>query len=231
MALLSLPTLRDWGLTFLDLVFPEPPFEGKIPEPIEAPFCEQCGQPFEGAITTTFSCTNCADRTWHFQSARAYYPFKGGVREAILGFKYREQFYQRKHLVRWLIAGYDRRYAEGEIKWDGLVPVPLHRLRRRERGFNQARELANGLSRQRHIPVTDCLTRTRETGKQTQLNREERWRNLRNAFDLRSGFDVRGRNLLVIDDVFTTGATGEGCAQVLQKAGAGAVGVLTVARG
>lgn len=231
MALLSVPTFRDWGLTLLDLLFPGPPPEGKIPGPIEAPFCEQCGEPFSGAMSTGFRCANCADRDWHFTGARAYCSFEGSVRDAILGFKYHEQFYQRKHLIGWIVQGYDRHFANGEIVWDGLVPVPLHGMRRRERGFNQALELARGLSKARGVSVCNALTRLRETGRQARLSREERWRNLKNAFDLRSKFDVRGRNLLLIDDVFTTGATSEGCAHVLKKAGANAIGVLTVARG
>lgn len=229
MAILSRAFLHDWGVTLLDLVFPEPPLEGLLPNPIEPPFCENCGEPFEGAISGVFHCANCQERNWHFTRARAFYPSEGCVRDAILGFKYQQQFYQRRRLVEWLDAAFERHAANEP--WDALVPVPLHTLRRRDRGFNQAMELARGLSKRRAIPVLDCLKRLRETGSQTRLAREDRWRNLRNAFDLRSGFDVRGKNLLVIDDVFTTGATSEGCAQVLHKAGARSIGVLTVARG
>lgn len=230
MAILSGFNLREWGVTFLDLVFPEAPLNGELPDPIEPPFCEHCGQVYEGAITTQFQCTNCADRTWHFDCARAFYPSVGCVRESILGFKYNQQFHQRRRLVQWIEAGFDRHLAN-RAAWDALVPVPLHRLKQRDRGFNQAAELARGLGKQRHLPVMDCLKRVRETGTQTKLTREERWHNLRGAFELRSGFDVRGKNLLLIDDVFTTGATCEGCAQVLHRAGAGTIGVLTVARG
>lgn len=230
MAILSLATLRDWGVTLLDLTFPEMPLEGKQPKPIEPPLCERCGQPYEGAITTEFQCTNCHDRVWHFTAARALYPSEGCVRDVIHGFKYRQQFYHRRRLIDWLDTGFAR-HLEGQGTWDALVPVPLYRVRYRERGFNQALELARGLGKRRHIPVTDCLERCRETPTQTRLSREERWRNLRGAFGLRSGFDVRGQNLLLIDDVFTTGATCEGCAQVLHQAGAGTIGVLTVARG
>ncbi len=223
--------LKDWSGTLLELVFPEPSFDDDLPSPIEPPFWEHCGERFSGAITTAFRCSNCQERTWHFEWARALYPSEGAVRDAIHAFKYRHQFHQRRHLVKWLCGAFDRHATPTGITWDALVPVPLHTLRRRERGFNQAYELARGLSKFRHIPVTNCLQRLHDTGTQTKLSRDERWRNLRAAFELRRGFDVRGRNLLLIDDVFTTGATCEGCARVLRKEGAHLVGVLTVARG
>lgn len=222
-------SLKEWGLTLLDLVFPEAPLEGEMPSPIEPPFCEHCGERFEGAITNAFKCSNCEGRQWHFAWARAYYPAEGCVRKAILEFKYGKQFHQRQRLSKWLDAGFEK-HAKG-VAWDGLVPVPLHHLRQRTRGFNQALELATGLSKKRRVPVLKCLERLHDTGTQTVLSREERWHNLRNAFGLRSGFDVGGMNLLIIDDVFTTGATCEGCAEVLHEAGAGVIGVLTIARG
>lgn len=231
MALLSRLSLQDWGVTLLDLVFPEPPLPGEMPHPTAEPFCEKCGERFDGVTSTAFECTNCQGRRWNFAWARAYYPARGSVREAIHGFKYQQQFHLRKHLIGWLAAGFDRHVAPSGLVWDGLVPVPLHPLRRRERGFNQALEIARGLSKRRQIPVMDCLNRLRPTDTQTKLSRDERWRNLRGAFGLRSRFDVRGKNLLLIDDVFTTGATCEGCAQVLHQAGAVSIGVLTVARG
>ncbi len=102
--------------------------------------------------------------------------------------------------------------------------------RRRERGFNQARELADGLGARRKLGVLDCLYRYRETPSQTGLERNARWDNMRNAFRLKPRFDVKGRNLLLIDDVFTTGATTNACARVLAQAGADRLAVLTVAR-
>jgi competence protein ComFC len=150
------------------------------------------------------------------------------VLEAIIGFKYHEQYYQRDRLIGWLAEAYDRHAGAGP--WHALVPVPLYHRRRRERGFNQALELARGLGRKRRLPVWNCLRRGRETLSQTDLERAARWENMTGAFRAKAGFDVRGRNLLLIDDVFTTGATTDACAQVLVRAGAGQVAVLTVAR-
>ena len=198
--------------------------------PIQGPVCQQCGDQFPAleASDAAFICSHCADHKWYFDWARSGYRTDGQVREAVIGFKYLDQYYQRKRLVAWLTETYDA-HAQSS-KWDALVPVPLYHRRRRERGFNQACEMARGLSVSRKIPVLDCLYRYRETVSQTKLERKARWENMSGAFRLKRGFDVRGRNLLIIDDVFTTGATVNACAQVLAEAGAGRQAVLTVAR-
>jgi len=197
---------------------------------MEGPFCGQCGASFSvrEAGDPTFLCDDCRRRTWHFQWARAGYRTEGQVRDAIIGFKYRDEYYQQGRLVRWLTATFDDHVRAGE--WEALVPVPLYHRRRRERGFNQACEMARGLAAKRKIPVLDCLYRYRETVSQTTLERDERWENMSGAFRMKRRFDVRGRHLLLIDDVFTTGATVNACADALAKAGAGRLAVLTIAR-
>jgi ComF family protein len=221
---------REWGECALDLAFPWPESVADEPEAIEPPVCRQCGFPFPAlaAHDQPFSCSQCESRVWHFLWARAGYRTKGQVHEAIVGFKYGDQYYQRSRLVEWLTETFDRHARGGP--WQALVPVPLYHRRRRERGFNQAKELADGLSAKRGLPVWDCLYRYRETASQTGLKRNARWDNMNGAFLLKPRFDVRGQNLLLIDDVFTTGATTNACAHVLKKAGAGQLAVLTVAR-
>jgi ComF family protein len=200
------------------------------PVRIERPFCEQCGYPYPALVGqgSTFVCAHCAEKKWYFKWARSGYRTEGQVLEAIIGFKYRDEYYQQGRLIRWLAETFDQHARTG--KWHALVPVPLYHRRRRERGFNQAHEMARGLASQRKIPLLDCLYRYRETVSQTKLERTARWENMSGAFRMKQGFDVRGRNLLVIDDVFTTGATVNACAQALAQAGAGQVAVLTVAR-
>jgi competence protein ComFC len=214
----------------LNLAFPWA--ETTEPEPvrIERPFCEQCGYPYPAleGHHATFLCNHCVEKKWHFQWARSGYRTEGQVLDAIVGFKYRDEYYQQGRLVRWLTETFDD-YAQKD-KWHALVPVPLYHRRRRERGFNQACEMARGLASKRKILVLDCLYRYRETVSQTKLERAARWENMSGAFQMKPGFDVRGRNLLVIDDVFTTGATVNACAQALAQAGAARLAVLTVAR-
>lgn len=211
-------------------MFPWPVSQEADPVRVEAPYCRQCGDPFPSmkGFAGEFTCDHCLTRKWHFAWARAGYRTEGQVREAVIGYKYNDQYYQEGQLVDWLVETF-KRHAGGE-RWDGLVPVPLYRLRQRERGFNQAREIARGLSSRCQIPVSNCLYRYRETVSQAKLNRNARWENMAGAFRMKRRFDVRGQNLLIIDDVFTTGATVNACAQVLEKAGAARVAVLTIAR-
>jgi ComF family protein len=225
--------MAPWGTAALDLLFP--PQEVPQPLPVlEKPFCDVCGESFSGEVRENFVCSNCLGRRWFLRRARAAYRAEDFVREAIHGFKYNGHFYQRGLLADWLEEGYRRFYEQQPP--DALVPVPLYGLRRRERGFNQARELALELGRRTGLPVWDCLARQRMTRVQAKLRRSERLRNLRGAFVLspeagKRGFDAKGKRLLVLDDVFTTGATVNACAHVLKRAGAAEINALTVARG
>jgi len=221
---------RDWGECALNLTFPWPETAAAEPEPIRRPYCEQCGDPFPAGETLSrgFVCTACAGHDWYFSWARASYRTNGQVLDAIIGYKYRDEFYHHARLVTWLTETFDHHARGGD--WHALVPVPLYHRRLRERGFNQAVELARGLNSRRKVPVLNCLYRYRETPSQTGLEREVRWKNMQNAFCLKRGFDVRGKNLLLVDDVFTTGATTNACAQTLAQAGSGQLAVLTIAR-
>ncbi|MCE0483686.1 MAG: ComF family protein [Methylacidiphilales bacterium] len=221
---------RDWGECALNLAFPWPESAAAAPVRIKPPFCRQCGEPFPAlpADDPSFICHHCAERKWHFQWARAGYRTEGQVLEAITGFKYRDEYYRYRQLSAWLVETFDR-YA-GHDSWDALVPVPLYHRRHRERGFNQAHELARNLARARKMRVLDVLYRYRETDSQAELDREARWKNMAGAFQMKRGFDVKGSRLLLLDDVFTTGATVDACAQALAKAGARQLAVLTVAR-
>jgi len=112
-----------------------------------------------------------------------------------------------------------------------LVPVPLHPVRRREREFNQAAVLAKVITRKFKITFTeDNLLRTKHTSPQTELKRFERLNNLKGAFKLKNPERIRGKTILLFDDVFTTGSTLNECAFCLRRAGAAKVGVLTLAR-
>jgi competence protein ComFC len=197
---------------------------------IKPPFCERCSEPFDGAITDTFQCSNCADRHFHFTHAVACFRSRGVVREMVHRFKYGREFHLRFPLADWLLETMnDPRIAAQPF--DFFIPVPLHTTRQRQREFNQAEELAKLVSLQAGIPAQNCLRRIRNTTTQTHFDRIERMENLRNAFDLRQSADVRGKHLILVDDVFTTGSTVDECARVLANAGAASIRVITVARG
>ncbi len=197
---------------------------------IRAPFCDRCGLPFAGDITGPFECANCKEMELHFQSARSAVAARGVVLEIIHRYKYQQALWFEPFLAGLLVreaAPLLQREA-----WDLIVPVPLHRLKESEREFNQAERLARRLSDATKIPLNARLLRRVEpTRTQTLLSRAERAENVRRAFALRRPVALEGPRVVLVDDVFTTGATTSACAQVLRTAGAGEVCVWTVARG
>jgi competence protein ComFC len=197
---------------------------------IKPPFCERCGLPFQGEITSTFECSNCREMKLHFRSARSAVTTGGPVLEAIHRYKYQRALWFEVFLADLLI-----RQAQPELrgeKWDWIVPVPLHPVKEREREFNQAERIAARLAAATRIPMnTRLLKRVQPTQTQTRLTRQQRAANVRNAFVMRDTARLNGERIVVLDDVFTTGATTSACARALRKAGAGEVCVWTVARG
>ena len=197
---------------------------------IEPPFCERCGLPCPGDITAPFECSNCREMELHFSSARSAVVAHTAVRELIHRYKYQRALWFEPFLVRLLLDKALPVLASGD--WDCIVPVPLHPVKQREREFNQAERLALQLSAATGIPLsTGWLRRTRPTTTQTLLTRQQRAANMRGAFTVRSGVQLNGERVVLMDDVFTTGATTNACAQVLRASGAGDVCVWTVARG
>jgi len=197
---------------------------------IRAPFCRCCSRPFAGFIYGEFSCPNCEDRTPAFDCVVSNYQAKGVLKELIHRFKYGHQFYLRRVLAEFLVEAMQDTRLQADPA-DYLVPVPLHPTRFRERGFNQADALAETLSKRTRVPILRCIERRRYTNTQTRFDRFERMQNLRNAFVLRKNSDVRGKHLVLLDDVLTTGSTLHECALVLRAAGAESVRAITVARG
>jgi ComF family protein len=197
---------------------------------IQPPFCHRCGLPYEGDLTTPFECANCREMDLHFSSARSAAAARGTVLEAIHRYKYQRALWLEPFLAELLIQ-----QAAPELRreqWDWIVPVPLHSTKQREREFNQAERLAARLGAATNIPLhTRLLERIAPTRTQTLLTRQERAANVRNAFVLRDRRRLRGKRIVLLDDVFTTGATTSACARVLRAAGAVEVCVWTVARG
>ncbi len=126
------------------------------------------------------------------------------------------------------------RYLEHAIsideRYDVIVPVPLHWRKQWHRGYNQAELLAREVSQRRRIPLLKALRRVKATVNQSGLTSAARRSNIAGAFQPRAGIDLQGKRVLLIDDVFTTGATAGACARALKKAGAGNVALLTLAR-
>lgn len=197
---------------------------------IRPPFCERCGLPYPGDLTTTFECTNCREMELFFTSARSAVVAKSVVLEAIHRFKYQRALWFENFLAD-LFLREALPVLRGQA-WNFIVPVPLHSLKQREREFNQAEILARHLSAATGVPLnTALLRRVASTMTQTRLSKPQRAANMRGAFAARPGLKLNGERVVLVDDVFTTGATTNACALALRSAGAGEVCVWTVARG
>lgn len=191
--------------------------------------CPLCGVPFPDSSPGAHLCARCLDTPPDFDVARATVEYRPPIQEAIIDFKYKKRTYLLECLSRLLmenplLVGFDRSY-------DTILPVPMHPRKLRKRTYNQSVLLAARLSGKTGIPVDRMnLVKTRATPPQSFLAREDRMTNIRGAFSLRKPGRVEGKNILVVDDVMTTGTTLNECARVLKKAGAARVDAATVAR-
>ncbi|HTS16739.1 MAG TPA: ComF family protein [Verrucomicrobiae bacterium] len=200
-------------------------------KPIEPPFCRQCASPFTGAVSgEMLTCGHCQHLHLNFSRAVCACRTEGVVRDCILRFKYNREMFFGPHLVDWLVGAAQRWIDWREV--DAIVPVPLHPRKLRQREFNQAEYLADGLSRVVDVPVVKRnLRRAKDTPTQTKLDAEARMKNLRDAFGVRDESAFKGKRLVILDDVFTTGATMDSCAKTMKSAGARDVVAVAVARG
>jgi ComF family protein len=198
--------------------------------PIQGPACPCCGIPFGSpeALTNspTHLCGSCRTNPPLFDQALSIGYFEGPLREAVLQYKYRPCRALGRPLGKWMAENI--RIAE-DI--DIVIPVPLHVKRLKQRGFNQALLLAHQVSDVFRIPIScDNLLRVRYTRPQVELSGEERIKNVVGAFGLKEPEALKGKQVVIVDDVFTTGATMNECAAVLKSAGAAQVNAITLAR-
>lgn len=193
------------------------------------PWCKSCGAPFAYPSAPDMICPACHARAPAYSCARSAFVYDASSRALALGLKHAGRTDGLSAFGRWMArAGAD--CLDGA---DALIPVPLHRRRLRQRRFNQSLLLANAVSRASGVPVDPhMLMRVRATPTQGGLSAGGRTRNMAGAFRVRAGRGdtVKGRRLVLIDDVHTTGATLEACARTLKRAGAADVRAITLAR-
>jgi len=197
---------------------------------IKSPRCPSCGAPFlDSPQSDDHLCGDCLRNSFTFDVARSAVLYAGGVRDRIHQLKFGRQLHWSPALVDLLMETCDWMKAFGPV--DVILPVPLHRQRLQQRGFNQAGLLAAEFGRRLSMPVRfGVLGRQRATQPQTRLGRRERLENVQGAFAVAKPEWVRDQSVVLIDDVFTTGTTLNECARVLKRAGARRVAAITVAR-
>ena len=235
-------TLRTAGRTALDLVYPpccalcrvrisndrlvicDDCGSGLLS--VDAPYCERCGHPLDAPVA---SCPVCPGRTFYFDGAFSGFQFNRPLQDLIHQLKYRNRPGIGRFLGSLLAKRVEREPGIPHIT--AVVPVPLHPLRNRERGYNQSAYIARGISDETGIPVLEnALVRNRNTPTQTSLSPEARMANVEGVFEVVRVEAVRDATVSLVDDIFTTGATINSCARALLQAGAERVFALTIAR-
>jgi ComF family protein len=193
-----------------------------------SPLCPLCGIPFAGT-GDDHPCGACTLQPPHFNAARAHFLYEGPIRDLVHAFKYNRNIHLCYPLALLALEGTCGVPAVTDLNL--IVPVPLHRTRLRQRGFNQAVLLGRILSRRLALPMMpDALVRTRATEPQIELSAAERGENVRGAFSVKRPVSISGKRILLLDDVMTTGSTMNECAKELKRAGAFAVIAVTIAR-
>ncbi len=202
--------------------------------PLEPPYCQVCGAMLQPSPAHGPTCADCAGATRYFDGARSVGLHIGALRRAILNYKFHNARRLEDPLAGMLA---DRLRLETSLphplpvsELDGIAPIPLHPRRRAWRGFDQALNLCRKVSGLLELPLVEgVLTRVKPTLPQVDLTPQQRQENVRGAFAVPAGA-LEGRNILLVDDVYTTGATANRAAQACKQGGAVRVYVLTLSR-
>lgn len=196
---------------------------------IQAPLCHCCGTPFEHEMEEKALCGRCIQKKPKFTHARAVWAYDAASKPLILKLKHSDALSLVPGLGRWLWQ-IGRQWLGGDTL---IIPVPLHWTRLAMRRYNQAAVLAQRvakLSGRQYVP--DALLRKRATPSQGKQTAKRRWANMRGAFAINKKWHarLRGQSVVLIDDVFTTGATIDACCRALRRAGVKQIIVLTLAK-
>ncbi len=189
--------------------------------------CPHCARPLTLAV---HNCPYCLEQPFAFTYCCALASYQGALRETLHRFKYRGEKALAVSLGRLMAARLAGMPWFSKVEM--LVPVPLFPQRQRLRGYNQSVLLARTLSRELGIPAEELLLRVRDTDSQTGMGRQNRWENMRGAFEKSGRWQskLEGKEFLLIDDILTSGATAHAAALVLKEAGASCVSVAVIAR-
>ncbi|HAS73331.1 MAG TPA: hypothetical protein DCS67_04220 [Clostridiales bacterium UBA8960] len=247
--------IRAFGYSILEFLMPENLTcnfcEAELPPGLGSPICESCLleiEPIDGHLCSIcgrdislayaqhsdyfFKCKECQERFSFFERHRAFAYYTDGVKKGLMGLKYKKQIYQSVYFGRKL----GEMVAQDPVlrDFDHIIPVPIHFLRRTRRGYNQAEVIAHHMAKALGVDgPKEWLCRKRVTKKLKKLDRETRKSMLSGAIMVKSGAlsQIKGKKILLVDDIYTTGSTLNTCAKALYEAGCERICCVTVARG
>ncbi|SHJ45635.1 comF family protein [Dethiosulfatibacter aminovorans DSM 17477] len=190
---------------------------------LEGLLCRKCSKPLDHDADL---CDECLSKVKCFERAVAPLEYKGLSKKLVRDYKYGGKSYLYKLFGQMLVERLEKEEIRG---FDAIVPVPLHTLKMRTRGYNQSELIAKYISLKIGPPVLKLIIRTKKTVPQSSLTGEERWTNVKDAFEY-SGKPGMISNILLVDDIYTTGATLNACASILRENGASKIWCATIAR-
>lgn len=192
---------------------------------ISEPYCKTCGFPFEFEIENQFECGKCIVEPPKYDVARSLFKFDYNSKKLIHGFKYNDQTSSAKLFSKLLISRYKDDFQDADL----VVPVPMNRFKRIFRNYNPPQILGKHIAASLGVKeVPDLLLKIKWTKPQTKLTKSLREKNLQGSIVINKKYDIKGKTVLLVDDVRTTGTTSNICSTILKKAGAKSVKLLTI---
>lgn len=165
----------------------------------------------------------------HFENHYYIFKYDNLIRKLIIDYKFNEKTYLYRSFLEFL-NNYQKEYIQFKI-YDIIIPVPISKKRKKERGYNQSLLIARKISSKEKIKLGDkVISKVKNNNTQSKLNKEERAENVKNVYKITSNKEIINKNILLIDDIYTTGATLNECSRMLKQAGAKKIDVLTIAK-
>lgn len=165
----------------------------------------------------------------YFDELISVFKYEGIIREKILQYKFNDKAYMKNTFAKIILK--NKKVCGLLEKYDIIIPVPIHKNRKAQRGYNQTQLITSKIAEYINIePCNNVLIKNKNTIAQSKLNKQKRNENIKEAFNILNLEKIQGKNVLLFDDIYTTGSTANECSRVLKKAGAKTVGVLTIAK-
>ena len=210
----------------LDLIFP--PVCGVCGRIDKNSLCKKCE--IELKKQAVFGIDNYREDCQKLFDEHLYiFTYSGVIRDIMLNYKFNDDSYLYKTFTNFLLK--NKNFVENINSYDIIVPVPLSKKRKMERGYNQSLLIAKEISKSTKIKINnDCLKKVKNIVAQSTLNKEDRQKNIEGAFILKNNKNIQNKKVLIIDDIFTTGSTVNECSKIIKQAGATNIGILTIAK-